>query len=281
MNSTKRKSKKNINKPKVRKMKGGNIDELLDTILTTPNLISHCPNHKQKFGDLFISQQDCDNFFLNLLGRVKLMTILLDKLPKEVRILLTQDDIINISAIIDGEVSDNIHKYALILELIINELYSFQNIIKIASSKYQELVKEMNQNPLETIKAMELVKELIRVYCGLSHSSNQAKKVLAKNIFQLIKLASIIPKSRQFMNKTILNNLEIEIHKRLSYYLLAYINFVQTGSLNIQSGGGIDPTSIIVGLSYGIFCIMMAPICLAVHIKASIIEYIKARKIEK
>jgi hypothetical protein len=230
---TKRSSKRSL------KMKGGAelsendkiAEGIIRTIVNTPNLISKCPIHKDTFGNLFESQAKCDLFFVNMLGKVQLMTLLMDKLPKDVAKNISQNDISKIESMINGiEVAPEVAaKFGPVLTVVIDKLYSVDNLFRLASSN-----KEVNQQLTKYKDSLELVtqhiKKILMVYFGVTPSSGEFKN-LVKEFITLVKFIHAINNDSNNININLKESLQKIGMFRLVNIVYQTINKPQKGGM--------------------------------------------------
>ncbi len=255
--SSKKSSKKKIYK--TRKMKGGfdlseddkTADAIIATIINTPNLISKCPIHKDTFGSLFETQTKCDLFFVNMLGKVQLMRLLMDKLPKEVATTISPKDISTIDSMITGiEVPPEVSaKYGTVLNTIINKLYSVDNLFRLASSN-PEINKKLNEHKEHLELVTQNIKNILMVYFGVTKSSVEHKK-LAKEFAVLVKFINALNSDS--------NNINVKQKESLQRMgMMRLINIVIQIINKNQSGGGIGDVLEVLGT------VLFGPIAVAI-----------------
>ncbi len=259
-------SKKSTKKRITKKMKGGAVlseneriaNGIIDTIVVnTSNLISKCQMHKETFGDLFESQSKCDLFFVNMLGKVSLIKLLMDKLPKDVAKTISPKDISTIESMINGvEVSQEVAaKFGPVLTFIIDKLYSVDNLLRLASSD-AEINKKLTENKDSLELVTKHIKSILLVYFGVTPASVKFKN-LAKEFAILVKFITAVNNDSNNINTKLKESLQKIGMIRLINIVIKIIN-------NNQSGGGEE--NIIVGALFGIvgfiLCVGFFFICL-------------------
>jgi hypothetical protein len=267
--SSKRKSNKKMSggaKRKSRKskkmMKGGDDlsdnDKLavknLDIIINNTNLINKCPTHTETFGNLFASQTKCELVFVNMLDKVQLMKLLMDKLPKEVAATISQKDIVAIDNMINnGEVSSDVAaKYSSVLNIIFDKLYSMENLLRLASLAKPEINDAINNNKEKNQQMLENIKNIFRAHFGLKESSPKQKEV-AKQIMLLIKFLNSLPENKPNISDDMYTSFNKMGVLRLDE-LFKNFSASQTGGNRIQKGGEGGFTILA--------CILFLPLCI-------------------